>query len=423
MANAVFLGIQTDVDVRSNSQDDDLWIKMISALFSVLFAVELFCKLAAYKLKFFFCKQGFTTCLWNYLDFLIVTTSIAELGFDAALALGDDSSTGQSTNQFRILRIIRVSRLIRVIRITRIIQFIRALRTMVHQLVSTMKALLWALVLLLLLIYVFAILFTQAVAMRLDGLLGGIDEEMTYDEGLRVYWSTLPRSMMTLFQAITSGVSWDEASRPLSDLGCLPVGLFCVYVCFTQLAVLNVVTGVFCQNAIESAANDQELAAQAMLEHRQILADMLRIIFQSFDADNNGEVTIQEFREHLNDDHLRAYLDSLGLDTSDVMMLFRLLDTDGGSALQLDEFVSGCMRLKGTAKGIDMAKLIYTQDVLAKRMDQFVSKAMQAFEILLEVAPRGGRERRPRLRTRSLAPRRAKDGEMIRAGMEHRVLV
>ena len=45
------------------------------------------------------------------------------------------------------------------------------------------------------------------------------------------------------------GVSWEEVELPLKIISPLWLFLFLFYISFSYLAVLNVVTGVFCQSA------------------------------------------------------------------------------------------------------------------------------------------------------------------------------
>jgi len=257
---------------------------------------------------------------------------------------------------------------------TWIVRFVRSLRTLVHQIVSTARSLIWALLLLVMIIYLFAILFTQGV---LD--FQSSKEEETTDvvelsAPLRHYWSTVPRSMFTLFISITGGVSWAEVVLPLSDVGQVWVALFIAYICFTQMAVLNVLTGVFCQNAIDSAQHDQDLVTQSILAQKKMYVKQIAAIFAEIDVDGSGTITIHEFRKHLQDESVQAIFDSLGLDASDVWTLFKLLDIDNDTVIELDEFVAGCLRLKGNAKGLDMAKLCYEHKSMAKRLGNFMKR-------------------------------------------------
>jgi len=370
--NAIFIGYQVDTAVRQDREEG--WARVVNQIYTCIFTAELALRMMDARWSFFWQTNMW---YWNLLDTVIVVISWVEFMLQTFF-LDDGYASSRNSSQFRVLRIVRITRLIKVIRVTRIIRFIRALRMMVHQLISTVRSLLWAVALLTLIIYVFSIMFSQAYLMNLDNNPSGEG----LPEMLVQYWSTIPRSMLTLFQAVTGGVSWDDVSRPLSSMGSIPVLMFVVYICFAQLAVLNVITGVFCQSAIDSAAHDQELVAQAMLENRQLYADKLKQIFADFDESGSGLITMQEFRAHLKDENVRAYLDSMEVDTSDVLTLFRLLDSDDRAILQMDEFVAGCMRLKGAAKGIDMAKLCYAQEVLSKRLESFISRMDQTFEYM-----------------------------------------
>mmetsp|Transcript_111913 Transcript_111913/g.289173 ORF Transcript_111913/g.289173 Transcript_111913/m.289173 type:complete len:247 (+) Transcript_111913:2-742(+) len=188
------------------------------------------------------------------------------------------------------------------------------------------------------------------------------------------YWSTLPRSMFSLYMAITGGISWGELSDPLSDVSGIYVALFAGYIILTQLAVLNVLTGVFCQNAIDSAQHDQDLVTQALMANKEFYVNRIKEIFKTIDTDGSGGLTIQEFRQHLGDDSIVAYFESLELDVTDVWTLFKLLDTDEGNVIDLDEFVTGCMRLKGPAKCMDVAGMNQEHKWMSKKLARFMRR-------------------------------------------------
>eukprot|EP00913_Durusdinium_trenchii_P014667 g13761.t1 len=78
------------------------------------------------------------------------------------------------------------------------------------------------------------------------------------DEKVVNHWQDVPESMLTLFLSITGGLSWEEALKPLRSVGLLAAGSMVLYIVIAVLAVLNVVTGVFCHTAIESAKADKD---------------------------------------------------------------------------------------------------------------------------------------------------------------------
>ena len=68
-------------------------------------------------------------------------------------ALGSSSDTGVSSS-IRVLRLLRVSRLLRIVKTLWIVRFVGALRTWVSSLLDTLKPLFWAMLLLLLIMYI-----------------------------------------------------------------------------------------------------------------------------------------------------------------------------------------------------------------------------------------------------------------------------
>lgn len=327
--------------------------------YTTIFLIEIICRIGAWRLAFFISNHWW----WNWLDVFLVLTSLVELLMSNIIG----------TSNIRMVRFIRIARLCKVFRLVRIVRIVHALRTLVLSIVSTMKSLVWAILLLLLIIYVFGILFTQATSEHLYDEFGGNDVEFTPNAiSLNRYWSRLPRSMFTLFKSITGGISWDEIADPLSDLSWVWVGIFTAYICFCFLAVLNVVTGVFCQTAIQTAQQNEDLIVQAQMRNKKMYIERIKRMFDEIDSDGSGFITMKEFEEHLQKGTIEAVFSSLSIDTDDAWTLFQLLDDDKGNSLDADEFVHGCLRLKGNAKSIDVAKLSRDQNRLYNMVKTFI---------------------------------------------------
>lgn len=281
----------------------------------------------------------------------------------------------QNMSNIRIVRIVRITRLIRIFRITRIMRFVRALRTLVYSILCTLKSLIWAMLLLFLIMYVFGILFTQAVSDHLvqEGMFDDSSENPSSDmKAMYWHWGSLLLSMFTLFKAISGGISWGDAVHCLLEIGWTWLLLFIFFQAFAYFAVLNVVTGVFCQSAIESTQHDREMVVQAVLSNKTAYIKKIKQLFQGIDSDRDGLITIHEFEKHLQNPEVKAYFDSLELETTDAWTLFKLLDQDKTHVIDAEEFVMGCLRLKGAAKGIDIAKLMYENKILIKKMTAFM---------------------------------------------------
>ncbi|CAE7720288.1 CACNA1H, partial [Symbiodinium pilosum] len=132
-------------------------------IYTVLFSLELFVRLGAQKPKDFFCGEDKR---WNFLDGIIVVASWWEVVGEIQTLLASsnpEESNFAGITGIRTLRIIRITRLVKVARLARVLRFVMALRTLTQSIIYTLKSLIWAMVLLLLIVYTFGILFTQVV--------------------------------------------------------------------------------------------------------------------------------------------------------------------------------------------------------------------------------------------------------------------
>merc|ERR1711972_745415 len=132
---------------------------------------------------------------------------------------------------------------------------------------------------------------------------------------LKVFWSTLPRSIFTLFKSTAGGVSWHDVVVPLSAIGWPYVALFTMFIAMFSFAILNVVTAVFCQSAINSAQLDKDLATMQLLDELNIFSEKLTGLFKSIDQDESGFTTLDELEEVLGEPFANAYMESLGIST------------------------------------------------------------------------------------------------------------
>merc|ERR1712113_1094215 len=100
--------------------------------------------------------------------------------------------------------------------------------------------------------------------------------------------------------------------------------------------------------------------------------ESIKKLFSDIDSDHSGVITIEEFEGYLKHDQSRAYLESLDIEPTDAWTLFKLLDSDEEGSLDIDEFVHGCLNLKGVAKAIHFAKLEHDNKVNLKMMLTFL---------------------------------------------------
>lgn len=348
ISNAIFIGMEVQYVASEQVLQPPTPFKVGSLIYTILFTAELLIRFLAEPI-YFFCAP--TTYLWNLLDSVIVAVSLIEL----LLASFEGTATG-GANKLTYVRIIRMARTVRIFRIMRILKDFASLRILLYCVLTTLRSLIWTLLLLAIIMYVFGIMFTQASS---DFVVEQPESEVA--ESVRQSWGSLWISAYTLFKAVTGGVSWQEVSTPLGIVHPFMEAIFLIYISFTYFAVLNVVTGVFCQSAMESANHDKDMVVQAQMANKQKYKKQLEEIFQSMDQDDTGLLTFTMFEDALlnEDNQLRHYLDGMGITPDDAWNLFRLMDIDESQDIDMEEFVGACLRLRGSARAVDSHLLMY----------------------------------------------------------------
>jgi Ca2+-binding EF-hand superfamily protein len=158
--------------------------------------------------------------------------------------------------------------------------------------------------------------------------------------------------------------------EPLLQTGQQSPALFITFVSFTLLCVMNVVTGIFCESAIQAAQKDRDHMIDLQLADRSRFVRHLQRLFAEWDSSGDGDLSLEEFEAHLSDTRMIAFFDTLDIQASDAWALFKLLDADGGGTIDADEFVSGCIRLRGDAKAVHMEKLNHEMRWLMDQVTQ-----------------------------------------------------
>merc|ERR1719401_1110342 len=115
---------------------------------------------------------------------------------------------------------------------------------------------------------------------------------------------------------------------------------FAAYIAFALLALMNVVTGVFVQTALQSAKDEEDA----------FLTDQVISLFKATDKDKSMSLTWLEVEEALNDDNALPFFKSVDVEPEEAQSLFILLDIDNSGEVEFDEFLNGFLRLRGPAK-------------------------------------------------------------------------
>lgn len=365
IVNAICIGAQADHVAKNPFEPVPGHFKTLETFFCILFSIELILRVGVERSEFFFTREW----KWNAFDILIVLLALMEEIFKL---MGDSRSSN-----LLFMRIIRVLRVVRIIRLVRVLHTFRELRVLINSILGSMNSLMWTILLLLVIMYICAVYLCQVVAdHRMEWADKEVDEAHAEDlEAMEEMYGSVLRGLYSLYQAMSGGADWGDVASPLvNQISGFFAPVFCMYIAFSVFAVLNVVTGVFVNEAMIMAAKDQELAIEEELSREGSEIDDFSRMFHEADADGNGLVNWDEMAEHLEDSRVKAYFKALNLDVAEAKMLFRLLDLDGSGEISIDEFVTGCIKVKGQAKGIDIHCLRYETKKLIKELQKVADR-------------------------------------------------
>lgn len=345
LLGTIFIGIKTDY-LLQNPHWFLVEFEVLEWIFCAFFVTEISMRLFVFR-KLFFTVDGWE---WNVLDLLLTVYQVLQKICEYVLwsqryQLDVWWAVNRPTPLAMYLRFLRFLRLLRLVRVGRLQVYIVEFRVMASSVLCSVRYLIWACVILSLVIYVCAVHFSLLVGRHAVHH----PNDLAPGTMLHIHWGTLPRSMFSLFQAITGGADWYNLLIPLMDVSIWSAGVFCFYVCFTYLYIMNIITGVFVETAMEEA---QEISEGNIVNE-------LRDLFSLEDDNSDGRLTWSEFEGHLEQKQMRRTFQALDLDVREAENLFTLLDMDGSGWVSYDEFVTGCLRLRGTAKSIDVGTLMY----------------------------------------------------------------
>eukprot|EP00927_Polykrikos_kofoidii_P027942 TRINITY_DN2446_c0_g1_i2.p1 TRINITY_DN2446_c0_g1~~TRINITY_DN2446_c0_g1_i2.p1 ORF type:complete len:724 (-),score=124.84 TRINITY_DN2446_c0_g1_i2:87-2258(-) len=349
LIDGCLLGLQAqDASVPMLAKSTKQIFEVIVYLLRGIFMVEL-------MLRFFGdTVRGALQSAWTRFDSILVVFSVVEI------ILG---SMDQKLGPITILRIFRLARLARAARL--MIQF-RTLWLLVSGLRASFMTVMWTFVLILSIGFIFAIVGMEVIPLRTASSVrpipilyeesGEIDDFSTnYQRVALKNFGSMDDALLTLLQILTLD-SIAAIYRPLvmespSGIGWFNIFYFLGYIFFVSIALMNLVTAVMVEGALQQANADRDSARAHEEQRKRNLMPKLRDMFMTLDEDGSGEVSMQEI-----ENAPKSLTDELKniTHTEDLTEIFALLDDDDSGSVQVDEFLEGIFK---ASKGDVMTKL------------------------------------------------------------------
>jgi hypothetical protein len=375
LLNSVFMAIETEL----RGEPKRVWI-VIECVFIVIFSVEILLRLKSER-KYYFLDA------WNWLDVCVVAFGILGTGMDISTEMLGPSAVG-SEQDLSLGTILRVFRLMKLVRIIKLIRFFSELALLIQGVINSMKTLLWVLVFLALVTMIFSIIFTKLLGQKRSVIemasIGDCADEHfrtknlwranlppehfdKYDERqtdaacqLLEWFGSVYLSSLSLFMSATLE-QWPAMCRLSTNAeaggSAGYVLLWLLYIYFTNITLLNLITGVIVETVLQLARTDEIDAIEAQRKEKETIRKHMIAIFKQADDDGNEEVTRFEFAESLKKPEVLEHMSVLEINPLDAYDLFDIVDVDQSNSISIFEFMDGFGRLKGPALAKHLLKV------------------------------------------------------------------
>eukprot|EP00927_Polykrikos_kofoidii_P049521 TRINITY_DN43572_c0_g1_i1.p1 TRINITY_DN43572_c0_g1~~TRINITY_DN43572_c0_g1_i1.p1 ORF type:complete len:601 (+),score=84.71 TRINITY_DN43572_c0_g1_i1:187-1989(+) len=385
IGNAIQVGIDIDMEAKmefrnflaaevASRTQAELVVHRITLAFLLWLVFEVTVRILAEGRQYIFGKSRF----WNILDLIVALQGCVT----QSIILFELSSSASPVKSLSFVRILRVLRLVNLVSVVQNVQSLKNLRTMVFAVLNSFVSLLWALIMLAMTMFGFAIVFQNGVINFLRTAHPRDDRKNAQE--IQVVFGSLYETVIHLFSAVTGGNDWMFYGELLRKLGGdLYFLLFGFYIAFMLIGFLNVVTGIFVDRAVMARTVD-EVVEDFKAEQTQTVNEVRRI-FKSGDKDGSGTMTFAELQAHLEEPWVRAYFSGLNMEPYEAISMFTLLDLDESGEVGVDEFIHGCLRLKGNARSIDIFSLMYDNAKFIKQFTAFSSMLQQQLKDVKDV--------------------------------------
>lgn len=308
------------------------WIDILEWFFLVVYCIEL-------SLRFYVFRLPVLRSNWVRLDCFLVLSAIVDV------VLAQVQFENEYLQQLMLVRMFRLARLARAVRL--LVTF-QTLWMLVQGLMHSILTLFWTFVMILTLIFIFAVLGMELIQVDLS-----LPTDHPYNVAA-MNFRTLLDSSLILLQCFC----WDSISSVYRPLIKHRLHLF-LYFMGVQLvlaiALMNLVTAIMVEGSLAQADEDKEAKKAYASAKRKKQMERLRDMFLELDEDGSGELTMEEIDNA--PPSIRAQLVEIA-GTEDIGSLFEMLDYDGSGTVGTDEFCDGVIKAANGVTPVEMSRLI-----------------------------------------------------------------
>jgi voltage-gated sodium channel len=363
VANAIVIGLETDLGHDR--------FTIAEHIFCSIFFLEMMTRIAQLGIEYF--QEP-----WYLFDFTLVLTASLDLWI-IPLFLGD--SKEMVGYQFSVMRLLRMLRLLRVLRVIRVFRMFHHLLLIVKAFGKAIQVVLLISVIIVIMIYAFAIVITQLV---------GHQSHKWGDkkEDIEQWFGSIPTSMSTLFW-VMFGSGWDPLQELLTMV--YPVGLvlafFAGYMVIT-VSLISLIVGLISESLIMAQEDFKLRKLASFAQKKKVVASDLNQELKELlddDVDEKGTIEGPVLKQTLKADAtLGKKLADVGvsLTAEGLQNLVDSMTKDGTERVGLDHFIEKLINLSGHSQAsavVDVKHEIYKNRQklkdLEKKLETILEKA------------------------------------------------
>jgi len=352
--NAIVVGLDTDFGCEAGwndcTMDERMPWYMVENVFTTIFFIEMGFRLSCGPLEYFRgdpIKNPIGFSISHLGDFIIVVLRVI------------DSWILQPTGGSSMIKLFSVLRVLHIVELVRRAQGMASFKEVwmiLHGVWNASRVVFWTCVVLFLVLYITAIVMTHTV------IKSGEADMFDYGKSAwelkpwtaHDYWGSVPQSLLSLFQIVTLDHWCSTLVRPLVRKDPKFMLFFFPFMAITVVSLLNVIVAVIVESTLASAAVNEEKVKREEYKMHQKVMDSLKMVFEEADEDGGGDLDRDELKRAYKQSHVRDRLKVLGLEYTDLKLLFDLLDEQKTGAIPTETFFRGCTRLRGLATASDL---------------------------------------------------------------------
>eukprot|EP00931_Biecheleriopsis_adriatica_P039521 TRINITY_DN22598_c0_g1_i1.p1 TRINITY_DN22598_c0_g1~~TRINITY_DN22598_c0_g1_i1.p1 ORF type:complete len:530 (+),score=105.12 TRINITY_DN22598_c0_g1_i1:49-1638(+) len=322
LLNTITIG----VDTQQSIQGEEL-PSLVDFAFLGFYTVEIGLRLCGLGLRNF--KSA-----WFVFDFGLVSLSyIMDILVPTFLWL---AGVHNDLSLVEKLLLFRTFRLLRLIRSVRTIPMFRTAWRLTHGLLTSGNAILSMLSLLVLFLYIFACAGVELITKDTE-----LASHPDTAHIVAYHFGSLHRILLTLFGFVCAD-SVASIYTPLIIVKPYLAIYFLLLLVIISVTLMNLVTAVLVEGALDQASADKELERHEQLEKVKSVRPKLMKIFKDLDIDGDGQVTPDEINMvPLGTIPRQFFPEQVG----SMMEVFELLDVGEDGELSQEEFVEGLLDL------------------------------------------------------------------------------